>query len=429
MGGSFSAKATGGPVLSDGIGVYQLTARHFWDNSIYPGPTNMEVSELQYCSFDGQEEDEEVDDDDSNYEAMSIASASSTATSQSGSSTMEQAASPFSTPFVESDIRLNDQYTLQQTKLQAGLSVPADFETLLDTATSSSVSKTTRRGKVIVKAGVTPLVIIKLFHDTLLHRGLDYTLLHVPHAERQSLKDPNSFEIEGRSMTLGAASEIPLYRTEIVALCGSSGPSPGILLPGAISHLCDAQSTTIYQVQLESAVKYGDSGSAVVDAAIGSWYGQIVFGCPGTNQAYLVPAINIWYDLNDVQRRRRQKLDILQSDAAEDLHDCPLHDATTQPRRQDSSNWLDSLADLARAITEALPLLYIVASALLYAVAFALLYISLYCFRGFFRLVRIFWRLPWTSSSRGRTHSLGGRTGFSRGRTDSPKRRNESPEK
>lgn len=229
MGGSFSAKATGGPVLSDGIGVYQLTARHFWDNSIYPGPTNMDVSELRYCSFDGQEEDEEVDDDDdddddSKYEAMSIASASSTATSQSGSSTMEQAASPFSTPFVESDIRLNDQYTLQQTKLQAGLSVPADFETLLDTATSSSVSETTRRGKVIVKAGVTPLVIIKPFHDTPLHRGLDYTLLHVPHAERQSLKDPNSFEIEGRSMTLGAASEIPLYRTEIVALCGILRP-------------------------------------------------------------------------------------------------------------------------------------------------------------------------------------------------------------
>ncbi|KAI0182441.1 hypothetical protein EV127DRAFT_316684, partial [Xylaria flabelliformis] len=72
----------------------------------------------------------------------------------------------------------------------------------------------------------------------------------------------------------------------------------GVLIPGKVAYRNrHAQSESLVQVELNSEVFEGESGSPVLDESTGSLYGHIVMGVPGTKIAYIAQAIDIFRDI------------------------------------------------------------------------------------------------------------------------------------
>ncbi|TRX88319.1 hypothetical protein FHL15_010757 [Xylaria flabelliformis] len=72
----------------------------------------------------------------------------------------------------------------------------------------------------------------------------------------------------------------------------------GVLIPGKVAYRNRrAQFERLVQVELNSEVFEGESGSPVLDESTGSLCGHIVMGVPGTKMAYIAQAIDIFRDI------------------------------------------------------------------------------------------------------------------------------------
>lgn len=77
------------------------------------------------------------------------------------------------------------------------------------------------------------------------------------------------------------------------------GLIPGCIFPDATSYKIPGftRLQKLLTVHLEGFLRRGDSGSAVVDADTGVWYGQIILGSPGNSLAYCVRSPDILADI------------------------------------------------------------------------------------------------------------------------------------
>ncbi|KAH7027958.1 uncharacterized protein B0I36DRAFT_433117 [Microdochium trichocladiopsis] len=287
----YAPQSTGGVILSNGTDLFQLTARYLWDRSIYASPGEPGIATLDYCHFDDQDTDE---DDD--FELLSQASLSSAETG-SPDTASEGQFSPLEFRF---ETARAEQTHASHVDLQSHLQYLAypSRTTLSAGRISNDGYKGPGPTEEAEEFSPVLLGVIDSPHDSLPCQALDFSMLRLPDTRSYSSKNPNEFQFDGRTITIHDASEIPSTETEIIAICSSTGPCRGVLIPGAISHRFSNCTATIYQIQMQNAILAGDSGSAVVNATTGEWYGQIVLGCPGTNQAYFSSAVEIMNESN-----------------------------------------------------------------------------------------------------------------------------------
>ncbi|KAH9231414.1 hypothetical protein K456DRAFT_415301 [Colletotrichum gloeosporioides 23] len=89
-----------------------------------------------------------------------------------------------------------------------------------------------------------------------------------------------------------------LTDTQIVVLL-PMGPMNGVMIQG-ITRFRSTHSESfqkLHVLQLDGIISDGNSGAAVINRASGVLCGHIVMGCPGTGVAYMVPAWEVFADL------------------------------------------------------------------------------------------------------------------------------------
>ncbi|KAH9903981.1 hypothetical protein F4778DRAFT_780665 [Xylariomycetidae sp. FL2044] len=277
--------ATGGVVVDINEKYYQLTVGHLMkpEFPIQTLPRALSSVDLEECSFDGQSDDDEMDEE---VDQQLITSSGSITSNDSR-------ADPESPQQVSTRPGTVDHGALtlsQNSSSQEGSSKTSPLLTPEWFRTSCTIPVKAKQG------------------------SLDYMLVSVSF---QSLRDMKS--------DINKISELPLLRIQhighmidqprIVWVASSSiGLIRGTLSPGAMSyrHHGEEGFQRLLRVQLESPVVEGDCGSAVVDAASGDLYGQIVLGVPGTTFAYIVTATEIFEDIahsqGDLPAKRQHTL-------------------------------------------------------------------------------------------------------------------------
>jgi len=135
---------------------------------------------------------------------------------------------------------------------------------------------------------------------TLREDVLDYALVEVDAglAAESGLNENIFYDVDGATRTITAVSPVPAMETDVVVIT-SRGSLKGVLVPGSTTRRIEGANNfqDIYTVTLESEIREGDCGSAVVDSLSGTLYGHIVLGCVGTSLAYFVPATEVIQDI------------------------------------------------------------------------------------------------------------------------------------
>lgn len=146
-----------------------------------------------------------------------------------------------------------------------------------------------------------PMFTLGEIHRSEESRSLDYRLFRID--------DPRYYTINRISSpidTPGAHTEIcpqtiaayPLER-EVLLATAKSGTLQGVLLTN--SYYIKMAGSNHYQkmwpVQLNAKIVPGDCGAWVVDAQTGQLYGHVVAGNPALNRAYIIPAIEVFRDI------------------------------------------------------------------------------------------------------------------------------------
>ncbi|KAH7370960.1 hypothetical protein BKA66DRAFT_424999, partial [Pyrenochaeta sp. MPI-SDFR-AT-0127] len=130
---------------------------------------------------------------------------------------------------------------------------------------------------------------------------LDYALIRLD-------KDPSNVSADERVQTskdlmlpcLTTAEDfIQLKETKVIADTASAGTLGGhISTTPVFLRIPNAEVyQEVYHVRLETPLTQGDCGSWVSNASTGSLHGHIVAGCPDTGAAYIVPAYQIFDDI------------------------------------------------------------------------------------------------------------------------------------
>ena len=284
--------ATGGVIVQVHGRSYQLTVDHI-QGTEEPHTPPHPSEDLEECHFDGQEEDDGEILTAFDYETTGRGSmtpvdrAGSWASSGSGAgeSEISQDSSCFSLGEVKSPPGQPLQSGFDSPRpdgLQRENSIPA---------TSSAASNIPRVADHCMshasRSGEKP--------------ELDYALVSSDaFAFTGSVNEIDiSQGLQRRSLQVERVSSISNEEKRIVTVTAYGGVLRGTLIPGP-THFRGTSASNfqrLYTIQLEGIVVEGDCGAAVVDERTGDLYGHIVRGCSGTPVAYIVPATEIFADL------------------------------------------------------------------------------------------------------------------------------------
>ncbi|KAJ1323840.1 hypothetical protein MN608_11095 [Microdochium nivale] len=276
--------ATGGVILCGGGNHFQLIARHLWDNVNFSIHKPLLCDDLDYCHFDGED-----DEDDSELETGSQASLSecSSASSQCDTEFSVALGDLTLTPKADTESTCSTNGACQRINEKHIAQSPAtEANGIKDTETTLSVS----------------IGFFRVRNTNIPSRTLDYSLVHLFSNAHLQFADLNKVTVGNRTITIRTINHIPATDTEIIAVTGSSGACAGMLSPSPVLHSVGGCIMTLYQVLLHrDHVRHGDSGSAIIDAATGAYYGHLVLGSPGGRLAYLLSGKDV---LADIQRQQ-----------------------------------------------------------------------------------------------------------------------------
>lgn len=277
--------ATGGPVISIGSALYQLTAAHVTQLHREPDLGD-HGADLDECEFDGQS-DEDIDD----QLATSRGSLSPEAPSQ---------------PSEDNSSNLDDQDPL---------SLSASFDSSLKSTTSGvpfvsdavpdEEIHTTESGQVDHLQTTDASKWNQLPKTTFSSRvsGLDYYLAKLSHGEEQDAVASNWVDVE-----TGHGHKVAILVTDIagptelpvnIYAVTQRGPIKGVLAGWtSVKRHKMTGFQRMLTVTLSEPLGRGDSGSAIIGAAqSGHYYGHVVFGVDGHPVAYVVPAPEVFADI------------------------------------------------------------------------------------------------------------------------------------
>ncbi|KAH0541248.1 hypothetical protein FGG08_004253 [Glutinoglossum americanum] len=123
------------------------------------------------------------------------------------------------------------------------------------------------------------------------HSNLDYALFEIQQPRLQT----SGTSIYAESVATGGPKDV-----EIVTTTGSAGLLRG-RLSGTPSFMRSSRSKSFQEVwtaRLNGRLARGDCGSWITDAQTGELYGHIVAGSPDTGVAFIIPAYQVFDDIN-----------------------------------------------------------------------------------------------------------------------------------
>ncbi|KAM7197517.1 hypothetical protein V8F33_005483 [Rhypophila sp. PSN 637] len=312
-----SRYATGGVILyrDEKDEYYQLTVGHLFnrEHSNKQSEATTPDDEDDNCSFDGQSEsDDEVVGAPEDTDGLSFASRSFCGDEDG----LLDKDSIFSAP--EPPAEETSQawaMTLQPHKPANSKGFQADSRELVEVGSLAFRSQDDDRSR------------------------LDYALVVIKHLTSTEKRSANLIKIPG----LGATTKTldirqigrpkPGTETRIYAVTSSGDVTSGFITPGNMYLLGPEESDfrPLLSVCLDGPLAYGDSGSVIVDETSGELYGHITSGCIAANTAYVVPAREIFADIQRVLKGRVHiRLAEDRHDAVQGLQLCAKKDGSRQ---------------------------------------------------------------------------------------------------
>lgn len=300
--GGVSRVATGGIIINIDGQYYQRTVGHLDEkpnDSTYPAAS---TEDLSACQYDGDSDDQSDDDEveqEADYDATTLGSLTST-TSRESLPNLIDADSDNSDIAVftpnANQYHQNTEFTGRLSSME-GQRVHPHKSTHVQSKQPSKVEEINLEDSNIPEAGS-----IAYHCRDGGNVNLDYALVQLEGKMDENTINKLRVMINGNSRILTVNRCAPIVsRRGVVAVTASGGTIHGTILPDALyfrkagsSHL-----QKLYSVSLDEAVSVinGDCGADVVDDESGHLYGHIVRGCPGTPIAYIIPAVEVFDDL------------------------------------------------------------------------------------------------------------------------------------
>ncbi|KAI0857678.1 hypothetical protein F4860DRAFT_338366 [Xylaria cubensis] len=270
--------ATAGIVIQVGESYYQLTVGHLFEEHTETSDEEESPMGLDELHFDGQSDDNEQDSD---YE---------TEITGRGSASPEEALSSSNSSANEQITRhlINPDWRFPVGCLPHGKSFQAPIDYAIITVSGDCIE------------------------------NLGWKINYIEQV-RQYVKDIAEVGHEERSIIVATYSRI----------------IEGVSIPGKVAYRNrHAQFERLVQVELNSEVFEGDSGSTVLDKLTGSFYGHIVMGVPGTKMAYIAQAVDVF---RDIEARIGKSLRIVTQEESRITHIRALLLRSHSLRSRDSS--------------------------------------------------------------------------------------------
>ncbi|KAK6949609.1 hypothetical protein Daesc_009692 [Daldinia eschscholtzii] len=269
--------STGGIVLGvEGV-QFQLTASHLLRTDLILSPI-WALDDSNDCHFDAPEDDENEEEDEESDNEYDLAVTSR------GSVTPEEL-----------------ECQLRRRRKSSNISSPLDAidEPEGGVEDASHLDNMVPWPRIHLEfAGVIP----GYFHEVLFS-SLDYALVELRDTTVSRFQDCiNRLTWEGRTLHVQDIAQVGSEKCAVIVITSSRGPVKGVVIPGATSYRSGLNSRIgkIFQVQLEVSVVKGDSGSAIIDAKTGHFYGHLILGARGSFVAYFVPATEVFRDIFEI---------------------------------------------------------------------------------------------------------------------------------
>lgn len=240
--------ATGGPFVRIDNCIYQLTAFHYGQTDAGNRPAPHLDSDPDECEYDGQSDTEEDENDleADTEEEMSL--------KESAMTGMDNESTLFSMPH-------NTDVVLEQHDRQD----PQSPQTLRN------------------------------------RRTVDYDLARLPAAEASKASNTVGDSKNGQSFQITNTGAPPIWHTPVVVVT-TYDHLAGAIIPGTkrVKMHGFHGFQDLITARLSCSIKPGDSGSAVLDASTGCFYGHIVLGSAPDTLVYIVPSVSIFASANAV---------------------------------------------------------------------------------------------------------------------------------
>lgn len=268
--------ATGGPVVRLDGNLYQLTVAHATKpNSVSKAPLEQDW-DADECDFDGQS-----DEEDDEHLILSRGSLSPGGPMKDAWADLDSAdflRSQQSSAYSDSYPETPDTRLFESQKFTPPLMPASPVHTVQE---YDEWKSSTLLGSFPMPDG---------------YGGeLDYLLIKLPPETTEVVKPLNEVTLDGpfRSRSV-QVQDIASSKNENVSILviTSRGPIPGNMLSDAVSfkirRSCSFQQ--LLTVLLSKGLRQGDSGSAIIDAQTGHFYGYVVLGVDGDCVAYALPS-------------------------------------------------------------------------------------------------------------------------------------------
>lgn len=274
--------ATGGPIVYLGNRSYQLTVAHA--AKLNPGSksTQEQASDTDECEFDGQSDDDD-DDDDDEHMILSRGSVSPGWPMRDSDHESDQQKSQQSSTFSDSYPETPDLGRFQIPKISTPQMPPNLME--MDEEFSQWMKSPANSSTLL---GSFPM-------PDRFGGELDYLLINLPEDYPWLAKGLNEVKLQEslRSRSVYVQDIGSTNNTDVSILAITSrGPIRGNILADAVSFKthksCSFQQ--LLTVLLSEGLREGDSGSALIDAQTGNFYGYVILGVDGDCAAYALPS-------------------------------------------------------------------------------------------------------------------------------------------
>lgn len=287
--GTPTRSATGGVVVCIGDRYYQMTAGHIDE------PQEPEIAvESNDCHFDGQSDDDDdyLGVDETDADITSRASDSLVlAHSHSFTSSTDDLGRSSGSSFLDGSVP--DRHSRPVSPI---------------TSTFSKVLENGRNGsEPRVSNSITASTNSLVYVGDIVHHSrdgdnpfFDYALLS---QDQPSMDGINMIRLDDRSgarkLFIETVEPVGIVEREVIVVTASGGVTRGIQLAGSttVYHAARRSFHKLHSIQLQSALKPGDSGGAILDQQTGGYLGHIVKGCEDAHVAYFVAAADVFDDL------------------------------------------------------------------------------------------------------------------------------------
>lgn len=268
--------ATGGPILRLGGQLYQLTVAHVMNHNPVSKASQEQDWDADECEFDGQSDQDE--DENLILSRGSVSPGESLGDTEHDS---DQQSSQQSSTYSDSSSEIPVIQISDSQDLSASMASPKSVQTDQEDDEWD------------------PSTLLGSFSMPYWNVGeLDYLMIKLPTETSDLAQDHNQITVDepSNSRTI-QVDDIATVRTDVTRILAitSRGPIPGELVSDSMSFKTGGSSSfqQLLTVLLSKGLREGDSGSAIVDAQTGHFYGHVVLGVDGDFVAYVLPSPNI----------------------------------------------------------------------------------------------------------------------------------------